>query len=1139
MSLSLLSPNSIEESTTDDIAIQKNRSSIVEICKDDDIYNGPLVNGLKQGEGKLRWSTGQAFEGDFFKDHLHGFGLYTWPDGNHFKGQFYHSQKDGYGFFKFKSGNSFEGLYKEDERFGPGVYTYENGSQDIGIWHRERLIRLCSTLRSYFTLNDHPTYKKAAEAQCGSFDLIQMNNFFSTESKRRSLASDFFTNVNKHATLTLPEGIETYCRDFVNLPLSIKQREDWDSAFRKSIISTSNQMIGSAASHVNKTPIMIKIQNHMNLHNSSQPSFNSQSILNSERSLICDGESGHLEQLSAELIKVSGEGNFKAVCKLLETGLIDPSVSDRKGTFPLIAAATNMHIHVLNLLLDFGANVNQLTDENITTLAACMMYYFPCDHFVENSAEAYISNHRVVQRKNQKLAEEKKDVEDRSSVDSESDSTESSHGEDLESVCLDDETFKSDKRILDDFHNQKLAGAPNFKEPLPNVQSPVEPDLRSISRLTNFDQSTDMSNARKKRLSSEKWETFESDANMVKLEQSVSKGLMNKTANVLCLNDKAVQGSTCRNDEVLKQGTLHALSVWKAEHAKMRVVIESLLRRGADPNSTPLPFFPVIMSVKCGDCDMLGLLLERGANADVRLCDEMGGVTALHIACGSKSKEAADLVQLLLDYGADPNIRAIDDHVTHSVGKYQKESDISLAATSLSEDVMKKTQWMTEGLNLVEDGGRSPLHIACDREDDYELSSKIVRRLLLKGANPNVIWSGHSPLSIAAASGNELAIDELILFGADLSLPLTQSLGSLLCVASHPKYESNKKNSDRIKLIDKLIDSGANILAPVVFGSKKLVGTVVDYIHWRHSLDQRIFKSPYHALTKQERQSCNDRKALAKHLAKRLRMAAVNQERKKLQEQFKDGQKSRSPSRAERFLYTGAGAKLSSETLQRKNNSAVRFDNSSSNNSSDNVKNGSSQNVKARKPMFKYCYYCSRSVGVKLVACQRCKEVHYCSSQCKQDAWDEYHKKECLRVKKIKSESEFNYVEVFRDKTLREPMDRARERTRSVVDEILDRHILLTQLDDVTISRHSGMKLLAKNRISPNVVMKLKKSSDQQNAKFKNSRKSREPRKVSGLKPRPNAKHNNMHKIGRTVEWCSDGATLPYLDRSFENYSFV
>ena len=82
-----------------------------------------------------------------------------------------------------------------------------------------------------------------------------------------------------------------------------------------------------------------------------------------------------------------------------------------------------------------------------------------------------------------------------------------------------------------------------------------------------------------------------------------------------------------------------------------------------------------------------------------------------------------------------------------------------------------------------------------------------------------------------------------------------------------------------------------------------------------------------------------------------------------------------------------------------------------------------------------------------------------------------------------------SHVEVFRDKTLREPMDRARERTRSVVDEILDRHILLAKLDDVTISRHSGVKLLEKNRIDPNVVIDLKKKGQtQKKDKFKNSR---------------------------------------------------
>jgi len=884
MSLSLLSQNSADVSTTENTISQKYNTSQTEISKEGETYNGPLVNGLKQGEGKLQWSTGQTFEGEFFKDHLHGVGLYTWPDGNQFKGQFYHSHKDGYGVFKFQNGSSFEGLYKEDGRFGPGVFTYENGSQDVGTWHRERLIRLCSTLKSYFSLDEHPVYKKAAETQRGSFDSVQLNTMLSNESM--GLTSAFFTNVN--ATLTLPEGIETYCRDFVHLPLSVKQRKDWDCAFRKSVVSTSDQAVCSDVSYVNKTPIMVKVQNHMNLHSSSQPSFDSHSILKSDRSSICSNEPGRLEQLSADLIQASGDGNFKAVCKLLETGLVDPSVCDRVGTFPLIAAATNMHVHVLHLLLDFGANVNQLTDENITALAACMVFYFPCDYFVENSAESYVNNHRIMQRKSLKLAGKR---EDASAVRSEMDPCESSSENDLESVCLDDEVFTSDKRILDDYHNQKMVDAPKFKEPPLNAQSPE--DFRSISRVANFDQPQDTSKSRKNRLSSEKWEDFESHANMVKMKGNVTLELISKTANLLCTNEKAVEGATCRNDQVLKQGTLRALSVWKAEHAKMLSVIESLLLRGADPNSTYLPFYPVILACKCSDPNMLQLLLARGANTDVRLCDEMGGLTALHIACGLKSRKSVNLVKLLLDYGADPNIRALDDHVTYSVGKYQKMSDASLVKSSLSEEAMQKTQWMTEGLRIVEDGGRSPLHIACDREDDLRVSSKIVRLLLQKGADPNVVWSGHSPISVAAASANYSAVHELIAFGADLSLPLTQSLGSLLCVAAHPKYEANKKHSDQIKMIDKLLESGANILAPVVFGSKELVGTVVDFIHWKHSLDQRIFKTPYHALTKQERETLNDRKAIAKHLAKRLRKAAVNHERKKLQEQFKDGHQSK------------------------------------------------------------------------------------------------------------------------------------------------------------------------------------------------------------------------------------------------------
>ena len=59
--------------------------------------------------------------------------------------------------------------------------------------------------------------------------------------------------------------------------------------------------------------------------------------------------------------------------------------------------------------------------------------------------------------------------------------------------------------------------------------------------------------------------TFDSNENMMQYDFDVPDDLIERTATLLSLNQKAVSGVSTRDGKAIKLGTAGALAVWKAE----------------------------------------------------------------------------------------------------------------------------------------------------------------------------------------------------------------------------------------------------------------------------------------------------------------------------------------------------------------------------------------------------------------------------------------------------------------------------------------------------------------------------------------------------------------------------------------------
>ena len=101
---------------------------------DGSVYVGSWKDGMKNGTGLLTWMNGDVYEGEYMQDKKHGNGVYKYANGSVYDGAWELNQRNGIGALTYKNGDVYEGEFKNDKRNGKGTYTYASGNIFKGGW---------------------------------------------------------------------------------------------------------------------------------------------------------------------------------------------------------------------------------------------------------------------------------------------------------------------------------------------------------------------------------------------------------------------------------------------------------------------------------------------------------------------------------------------------------------------------------------------------------------------------------------------------------------------------------------------------------------------------------------------------------------------------------------------------------------------------------------------------------------------------------------------------------------------------------------------------------------------------------------------------------------------------------------------
>ncbi len=103
-------------------------------------YVGDLnTQGQLEGQGRMRWSNGDEYDGEFLAGLMHGKGTFTSAYSGSYTGNYVRGQMEGRGVLTYPDGSRYEGEFVANQFHGNGVLTYPRGDRYEGEFEKNKM----------------------------------------------------------------------------------------------------------------------------------------------------------------------------------------------------------------------------------------------------------------------------------------------------------------------------------------------------------------------------------------------------------------------------------------------------------------------------------------------------------------------------------------------------------------------------------------------------------------------------------------------------------------------------------------------------------------------------------------------------------------------------------------------------------------------------------------------------------------------------------------------------------------------------------------------------------------------------------------------------------------------------------------